>query len=62
MAVAVALDVLTQIVGCSEIVLVAVQTIGLAAEAAERLESGDDARLDGVLGALELAGLRSRSR
>ena len=54
---AVALDVLPQVVRRSQVVLVAVQPIGLAAEPAERFEAGDDPCLDGVPGAFELAGV-----
>ena len=54
---AIALDVLPQVVRRSQVVLVAVQPIGLAAEPAERFEPGDDPCLDGVPGAFELAGV-----
>ena len=56
---AITLDVLAQIVRRSQVVFVAVQAIGLATEAAERLETGDDARLDAVPGAFELARVRA---
>ena len=53
------MQVLTEIVRCSQVVLVAVQTIGLAAEPAERLQAGDDPCLDRVPRAFELGGVRS---
>ena len=43
-----------QVVGRAQVMFVAVQPIGLAAEAAERLEPGDDAGFDGVLRAFQL--------
>jgi len=59
---AVPLDVLPQVVRCSEVVLVAVQPIGLAVEPAERFEAGNDPCLDGVPAAFELAGVGSGVR
>ena len=54
---AIALDVLLQIIGIPEIVVVAVEPIGDAAEAAEPLETADDVGLDRVARALDLTRL-----
>src|SRR5574342_1079195 len=62
---AIAKDVLLEVVGRAEIVIVRIQPIGDAAEAAKHLEPADDAGLDAVPGALDLAavgGLVSKCR
>ena len=57
---AVARDVLLQIVRRAEVVVVGVQAIGDAAEAAKALQPADDVRLDGVARALDLGGVGRR--
>ena len=55
-----ALEVVPEPAGVAEMVLVLVQAVRDAAEAAELLEARHDARGDLVLGALELLGGRTR--
>ena len=59
---AIPLDVLRQVVGRAEVVVVAVQSIGHATEAAEALETADDVRLDRVARALDLTGVGGAER
>ena len=54
------LDVFRQIVGRLEIVVVGVESIGNAAEAAKTLEAADDVRLDCVACAFDLTRIHGR--